>query len=342
MAVLFKMDDPLLHLRADGALGLLELFIGRHELLRGEEGEDGVVVEDVAGERVKAGDALDLVAEEFEADALLVEVRGAHFHDIAAHAEAAALKGHVVALVEHVDQLREHALAADLLPDFHGEEHFQIVLRRGQAVDARDAGDDDHVLAREQRRRGGKAQALDLLVDRGIFLDVGVAARDVGLGLVVVEVAHKILDGVAREELLELRVELRGQRLVVRHHESGLADIAQHIRSGEGLARAGHAEQRLVPVAREDGLGQLGDRLRLVALGGVVGGEFKRHPADVAGDAPEGKWAGGNSGETAAGGGCGALLGHAARPPRALAGNLFGRGQACSARMAAIARRQLR
>ncbi len=52
------------------------------------------------------------------------------------------------------------------------------------------------VAAREQRARGGEAQALDLLVDRRILLDVGVGARDVGLGLVVIEVADEILDRV--------------------------------------------------------------------------------------------------------------------------------------------------
>ena len=49
------------------------------------------------------------------------------------------------------------------------------------------------------------------------------------------------------------------------------------------------------------------NRLRLVALGGVVGSEFKRHPADVAGDGPGGKWAGGKSAGFARGSECGAL-----------------------------------
>ena len=60
----------------------------------------------VAGERIEARDAIDLVAEELDADRLLVQVRGMHLHHIAAHAESPALEGDVIALVEHVHQLR--------------------------------------------------------------------------------------------------------------------------------------------------------------------------------------------------------------------------------------------
>jgi hypothetical protein len=58
------------------------------------------------------------------------------------------------------------------------------------------------------------AHPVDLFVDLAFLLDVGVRARDIGLGLVVVVVADEILDRVVREEALELAVELRGQRLV--------------------------------------------------------------------------------------------------------------------------------
>ena len=53
------------------------------------------------------------------------------------------------------------------------------------------------------------------------FLDVGVGARDVGLGLVVVVVGDEVLDRVVGEEALELAVELGGERLVGREDERG-------------------------------------------------------------------------------------------------------------------------
>ena len=72
------------------------------------------------------------------------------------------------------------------------------------------------VLAADQGAGGGEAQAVDVLVDRGVLLDVDVPLRDVRLGLVVVVVADEVADGVVREEALELLVELGGERLVVR------------------------------------------------------------------------------------------------------------------------------
>jgi hypothetical protein len=57
---------------------------------------------------------------------------------------------------------------------------------------------------RSRARPWPSAHAVDLVVDRGVLLDVGVAAGDVGLGLVVVVVADEVLDRVLGEEVPEL------------------------------------------------------------------------------------------------------------------------------------------
>ena len=62
-------------------------------------------------------------------------------------------------------------------------------------------------------------EPIDVVVDRGVLLDVEVGLRDVRLGLVVVVVGDEVLDGVVREELPELVAELGGERLVVGDHE---------------------------------------------------------------------------------------------------------------------------
>ncbi len=54
---------------------------------------------------------------------------------------------------------------------------------------------------------------------RGFLLDIGVGARDVGLGLVVVVVGDEILDRVVRKEALHLAVELGRQGLVRRQDQ---------------------------------------------------------------------------------------------------------------------------
>ena len=161
------------------------------------------------------------------------------------------------------------------MPDADGDDHRLVILLAADAVDAGDAGDHDHVPAREQRAHGREPQPLDLLVDARILLDEGVGARDVGLGLVVIEVADEVLDGVVGEEALELGVKLGGQRLVVRDDQRGPVDVPDDVGDGEGLARAGDAEQRLVLRAGQQPFGQLRNGLRLVS-GGLVGrNEFK-------------------------------------------------------------------
>ena len=140
-----------------------------------------------------------------------------------------------------------------------------VFLRLAQAVDAGDRGHDEHIAALEEGAGGGVAQLIYLLVDVRVFLDVGVGAGDIGLRLVVVVVADEVLHGVVGEELLELGVELGGQRLVVADDQGGALHPLDDVGHGEGLAAAGDAQQGLVLIALLQPLHQLIHRLGLVA-----------------------------------------------------------------------------
>ena len=83
-----------------------------------------------------------------------------------------------------------------------------------QAVDTGRRGTRPPHPAGQQVGRRGVAQALHVVVDGGVPLDVGVRLRDVRLGLVVVVVADEVLDGVVRQQAAQLVGELGGQRLV--------------------------------------------------------------------------------------------------------------------------------
>ena len=67
----------------------------------------------------------------------------------------------------------------------------------------------------------------------------------------------------------------------MRDYEGGAVDVPDHIGDRERLARAGHAEEGLVPVSGFDGFRQLGDGLRLVAHGFVLGRKLKGHSVTV-------------------------------------------------------------
>ncbi len=223
-----------------------------------------MVGDDLAGERVDLADALDLVAP--QADAIRgLAVGRLHFEHVAAHAEASALQEIVVAVVVDLDQVAQNLVAAHHLAHAQVEHDAPVILRAAQAVDARDRGHDHHIAAAEERAGGGQAQAVDLLVDLRVLLDVGVGARDVRFRLVVVVVGDEVLDRVVGQKLAHLGVELRGQRLVVRHDQRRLLHLLDHLRHGVGLAAPRHPEQHLMLHPLADAVGQLRNRLRLVA-----------------------------------------------------------------------------
>ena len=155
-----------------------------------------VVADQLAGQRVEVLQALDLVAEQHRPERRLLVGRE-DLQRVAPHAERAAPERLVVAVVLERDELAQQLVAIDHVA-LH--QHLAVVvvgLRRAEAEDARHRGDDHDVAPREQGRGGGVAQAVDLVVDRRVLLDVEVLRGDVRLGLVVVVVGDEVLDRVA-------------------------------------------------------------------------------------------------------------------------------------------------
>jgi hypothetical protein len=196
-----------------------------------------VVLEQLARERVEVLQALDLVAEQRRPVGRL-GVGGEDLQRLAAHPERPAAQRRVVARVLDRHELAQELVAVDLAA-LGEQDHVRVVgLGRAHAEDRRHGGDDDHVAPAEERRRGGVAQPVDLLVDRRVLLDVQVLARDVRLGLVVVVVGDEVLHRRVGEERAELVAQLRGQRLVVGHDQRGLLELGDRGRHRHRLARA--------------------------------------------------------------------------------------------------------
>ena len=101
-------------------------------------------------------------------------------------------------------------------------------------------------LAADKGAGGGQAQAVDLLVDRGVFFNIDVALGDICLGLIIIVVTDEIMHRIVGEKFLEFAVELSGQRLVVRHDQRGPLHRLNDVGHGESLARSGHAHQDLL------------------------------------------------------------------------------------------------
>ena len=152
-----------------------------------------------------------------------------------------------------------------------GERHFGVMVGRTDAINTGNRSDDDGIRTSEEGDGRSVAQAVDLVINGGIFFDVGVGRSDVGFGLVIVEVADEIVDLVFREELAELGIELSGKGFIVGENEGGALVILDDVRHGEGLAGAGDAQESLFADAGVETSGELGDGLRLIASRLVFG-----------------------------------------------------------------------
>ena len=230
---------------------------------------------DLAREGVELDDAVDLVAEELDAEGLLL-VGGEDLDRVAADPELAPDEVDVVALVLDVDELLDDEVPVGRSSPGDVDDLVEVLLGGAEAEDAGDAGDDEDVVSLEEGARGGVPEALDLVVDRGVLLYVGVGARDVGLGLVVVVVGDEVLDGVVREELLELVGELGRQGLVRGDDEGGLLDPLEGPGRGGGLAGPGGPKEGRVALASLHAPGQALDSRGLVSGGLEIGFDLER------------------------------------------------------------------
>ena len=188
-----------------------------------------------------------------------------HVDGVAAHPKFASAEFHVVALVLHADQLRDHIALAQLVAGAQRHDHAVVAFGLANAVDGRDRGHDHHIAPLHDAFGARQPHLLDVLVDRAVFFNEQVALGHIGLGLVIVVITDEILDRVLGEKLTELTVQLRRQRFIGRKHNGWLAYLCNHIGHGEGLARASHAQKGLEHLAVVHTFDQLLNGHRLIA-----------------------------------------------------------------------------
>ena len=264
LVLALELLESLAQLDLDRGDGPLDRVVARHVV--GRRVDDAVLhlVAHLAGQDVEGDDPLDGVAEELDPQRDLL-VGGVYLDGVAARPEGAAHQVHVVAVVLQVDQAAQERPLLVLLADGDRDDAVAVLRGRPQAVDARHRRHHDHVAPGEERRGGRVAQAVDLVVDRRVLLDVGVGRGQVGLGLVVVVVGDEELDPVVREQVAQLGGQLGGQRLVGLDDERGLLDLRDGPGDRRRLPAPGDPLQRLVAVAPANPLDQPGDRRGLVA-----------------------------------------------------------------------------
>jgi hypothetical protein len=168
-------------------------------------GQARILLLDGAEQRIDLRERIDLVPEELNAKRVLVVCRIDLDH-IPAHSKCSTAEVDVVAFVEDLDEAAGDIFTLNLLALFEQQQHAIVGLGRAQTVDAGDRADDDGITTLEETPRRRKSKLIEFIIDRGLFFDVEVASRDIGLGLIVVVIGDEILYGIVGEELLELVV----------------------------------------------------------------------------------------------------------------------------------------
>ena len=88
----------------------------------------------------------DLVAEHLDPHGELFVGR-MNLDHVAADAKRPAAEGGVVAVVLQLDEFAQQLVAVDFVADADGDDAGLVLVRRSEAEDAGDAGDDHHVAA---------------------------------------------------------------------------------------------------------------------------------------------------------------------------------------------------
>jgi hypothetical protein len=104
-------------------------------------------------QRIELDDLLDIVAEEIDAPGGVLIMGGENLQIVATDPEIAAREGLVVALVLERHELADDLALIDDIALLQREGHRRISLDRADAVEARDRGDDDHVVPFQERAR---------------------------------------------------------------------------------------------------------------------------------------------------------------------------------------------
>ena len=176
LALGLEPGQPFLQLGLDPADGDPHPLVAGHVVGGREDHQLVRLGQLLAGQGVQGRDALDLVAEQLDPDRVLLVGR-VDLDGVAAHPELPAHQVGVVALVLHVDQPAQDGPLVLLGAPLHVQDPVGVLLRRSQAVDAADRGHHDDVPPGQQGRGGRVAEPIDLVVDRAVLLDVGVARR---------------------------------------------------------------------------------------------------------------------------------------------------------------------
>ena len=95
------------------------------------------------------------------------------------------------------------------------QSHPAVFLFTAYAVYTGNRSNDNHIISGKQRSGCFLPQAVYFIIDRSVFINIGISARNISLGLIIIIIADKIFHCIFGEKMFEFIVKLSSQGLVM-------------------------------------------------------------------------------------------------------------------------------
>ena len=99
----------------------------------------------LAGQGIKLGNAVDFIAEEFDADGVFIIISKVDIHNIAVNAELIADKVHIVAFILQLDQAAAELVPLHLHTGAQADDHAAVIDRVAQGINAGNRRHNDNI-----------------------------------------------------------------------------------------------------------------------------------------------------------------------------------------------------
>ena len=244
--------------------GAQDRFTRRHIMRTRINRETGYFLQHLAGQGIKKVQAFYLVIEHLDPERIICIFRREDINRISPNPEGTPAEIDVVPAVLHLHQSSNHITVRYPVPLAQRQNHLVILVRITDTVNRRDRCNNHDITTFHQRLGTRQAHLFDVLVDRRIFLDKQIPLGNVSFRLVIIVITDEILDGIIREKLPELTVQLRRQRFIGRKNDSRPTEARNHIGHRIRLPRPRYAQKCLERQTVFDSFNQFVDCLRLV------------------------------------------------------------------------------
>ena len=172
-ALPFKFGQPLLQLDFDSGNRPIHPF-GTGNIVGCRKYVNLLVLgEDLTRNRVQRHQSFYFVAEHLNSHRVLL-IDWINLNGVTAHPEGAALECDVIAGVLNINKRPQQFVAIHGLADTKSDHSINVLLRCPEPIDSRYRCHNQHITTGQQAIGCRMSKSLNLVVDRGVFLDISI------------------------------------------------------------------------------------------------------------------------------------------------------------------------